>query len=448
MNWLQKLGASWLILLIGVLIVARFVSLDRVPPGFYLDEAAIATQVVCIERTQTDAHGTSWPLYSPVLAGGQVSAPLLYPAALWTALFGASESALRTLVAFHGLLLALVIAAAIGLTTRSWLAAAMSLLLGLCSPWLFVLSRVFWDPIVGAAWAGVAFAAFWIARQTERPVTQRRLLWCLAAMTAALAAYAYPPLRVQLLASAVLLLILDRSWRTDAMFWFGAVLFCVLVAPLACLYVFDAEFASRSQTLAIWNPDWLGPQNLNVGDVPRIAFDNLLVNLDPRYLFWHGGINLHHGTGFGGPIGPMELAVLLCALALVPRLFVSRDGVLLLGLFIAALLPAALTWDRNPHTLRSIGAIAPLLLLLGLAAHHAMIRLSERHRSIALIVLLSGATAWACFYGNDYFGDYRKRAIPWFEGSAHLASSDPELALANRYYQWRLGQALNCPGPQ
>ncbi|HEY1075144.1 MAG TPA: hypothetical protein VGE51_00490 [Fontimonas sp.] len=443
-----KLGAAWLILLIGVLMVARFASLDRVPPGFYLDEAAIATQVACIEQTQADASGRAWPLYAPVLAGGQASAPLLYPAALWSSQFGASEAALRAFVAAHGLLLALAIAGAIGITTANWRSAAVCLLLGLCSPWLFVLSRVFWDPIVGATWLGVAFSACWIARQTERPLRQRGMLWCLAAIAAALAAYAYPPLRVQLLASAIVLLAFERCWRIDASFWLGAALFCLLIAPLGLLYLTDAAFAERSQALAIWNPAWLAPQQLSMADVPGIAISNLLENLDPRYLFWRGGINLHHGTGLGGPVGPLELAVLLAALLLAPRLFVSREGLLLLGLFVAGLLPAALTWDRNPHTLRSIGAIAPLLLFIGLAAHRAAAALRQARRGIALIILLAGATTWAGIYGSDYFGDYRARAVPWFEGSAHLADSDPDLVLAKRYYQWRLGQPLDCPGPQ
>jgi len=55
--------------LLALLIVARFTGLDRAPPGFYVDEAAIAAQVICLRTTGADADGNPWPLFAPVLGG-------------------------------------------------------------------------------------------------------------------------------------------------------------------------------------------------------------------------------------------------------------------------------------------------------------------------------------------------------------------------------------------
>ena len=61
--------------LLALLIVARFHGPDRAPPGFYVDEAAIAAQVICLRTTGADADGNPWPLFAPVLGGGGPEQP-------------------------------------------------------------------------------------------------------------------------------------------------------------------------------------------------------------------------------------------------------------------------------------------------------------------------------------------------------------------------------------
>ncbi|MDP9140345.1 MAG: hypothetical protein M3O62_06055 [Pseudomonadota bacterium] len=437
-----------LALVILTLIVGRFMSLGTTPNGFYLDEAAIATQVVCLEKSQADFYGTAWPLYAPVLAGGYASAPLLYPATLWTKVFGSSEAALRAFAGMHGLLAALAIAAAVGLTTRRWLAATLTLLLGLSSPWLFALSRVFWDPIVGVSWFAVALSAYWVARQADRPWKQRALLWSIAGIAGAAAAYAYPPVRIQLVVSGVFIALLDQRWRRDPSALFGIGWLLVLGTPLAMLYLKDASFSQRGNMLAIWNASWLGSIGAGLEDVPGIFLRNLLAHLDLEFLFWRGDINLRHNSGYGGVIGPTEILALLVGLALALRFVCSRDGLLLLCLFVAALLPAALTRDYIPHTLRSLGAVAPLLLFLGLAVSTALQSRPPRQQQGIVGLLLITAGIWAWCYGSDYFGSYHERSQPYFAGAEHAANPAPHIALSAPYYLSRLGQPLNCPGPQ
>jgi len=91
--------------LLALLIVARFTGLDRAPPGFDVDEAAIAAQVICLRTTGADADGNPWPLFAPVLGGGQASPPTLYFGALWTAIGGDSVASFRALAAFAGVVI-------------------------------------------------------------------------------------------------------------------------------------------------------------------------------------------------------------------------------------------------------------------------------------------------------------------------------------------------------
>ncbi len=437
-----------LALLILTLITGRFMSLGTTPNGFYLDEAAIAAQVICVEQTHADGYGRAWPLYSPVLAGGQVSAPLLYPAALWTKAFGPSEAALRAFAGMQGLLLAFAVAAAAGLTTRRWLAGGLTLLLGLSSPWLFALSRVFWDPIVGASWIAVALSAYWVARQPDRPWRQRALLWAVAGIAGAAAAYAYPPVRIQLVISGTIIVLLDRRWLHDPLSLIGLALLALLITPLAMLYFNDSGFGARGAMLAIWNADWLRGQGASLRDVPMIGLKNLLAHLDPQYLFWRGDGNLRHSSGYGGLIGPVEGLALLLAVTLAWRFVFSRDGALLIALFMAALLPAALTWESSPHALRSLGAAGPLLLFLGLALAHALQNRSPRTRTVIVAALVGISTIWAWSYGSNYFSAYHQRSRPWFHDEAAPDRLDASMSLATSYYMSRLGQPLTCPGPQ
>lgn len=435
-------------LLIAVLLAGRFSALGSTPNGFYLDEAAIATQVLCVAETHADSYGRSWPLYSPVLAGGQVSAPLLYPAALWTKLAGGSEAALRAYSGLAGLTLALAVALAVGLTARSVAAGALSLLLALSSPWLFALSRVFWDPIVGASWIAIALCAYWLARQPERPALHRALLWALAGIAGAAAAYAYPPVRIQLVLSGLIIMLFDRSWLRDPLSLIGLGVLSLLLTPLATLYFDDSGFGARGAMLAIWNADWLRGQNATLWDVPAIGLKKLLAHLDPQYLLWRGDGNLRHSSGYGGLVGPLESMVLLLAVVLAPRFVFSRDGLLLLALFIAALLPAALTWESSPHALRSLGAVGPLLLFLGLALVQVLQNCDTHRQSTILVTLLAGAAIWGACYGMDYFRGFHERSRPWFHDANAPDRLDPSMALAASYYLSRLGQPLNCPGPR
>ncbi|MEN8719681.1 MAG: hypothetical protein ABF296_05400, partial [Oceanococcaceae bacterium] len=273
-----------------VLLVPRFVALGAAPDGFYIDEAAIAAQVLCVAETGRDASGNAWPLFAAVLGGGQASPTLLYPAAAWSTLMGDSVASLRAVSVLHGVVAVLTVALVVGCVARSWSAGLLAGIVGLSSPWWFTNSRIFWDPVFGASWWMVALALYWWGRSGSARRTV--LLWTLATVAAVLAAYAYPPVRVQMLLSALVIVLLDRPWRRAG--WgivIPVLLGALLLVPLLAQYLDAGGFGGRSSMLAIWNEGWMRDRGHAWVDLPGVMLSHLWQHLDPAYLFLDGDGN-------------------------------------------------------------------------------------------------------------------------------------------------------------
>mgnify|MGYP003111554166 FL=1 len=177
-----------------VLMAVRFIGLTEAPPGFYVDEAAIAAQIICVRTTGADADGNPWPLFADVLGGGQVSPPTLYLGALWTALLGDGVASFRSLAGAAGVVILISLALVTWRLGAQPLAVPAILLIAASSPWLFHLLRVFWDPIIAAATWAAALAAYVFASRSA-VLSGRVMGWLAFALLSAAAIYGYPPLR-------------------------------------------------------------------------------------------------------------------------------------------------------------------------------------------------------------------------------------------------------------
>lgn len=431
----------WLLLLAVVclaLLLPRFWQLAAVPDGFYIDEAAIAAQVLCLAREGTDAEGNAYPLYADVLGGGQASPTLLYPAAGWNRLFGDSIAALRGFTVMHGVVVIALIAGFVGWFTRSGMVFLLTLVVGLSQPWWFTATRVFWDPVVGASWWAAALTLYWWGRSAGLGRATRVALWTAGGLAAAAAAYAYPPVRAQMLISGLLVLAVDRPWRHAGWRVLLPLLTTLLVLwPLLGLYLEPGGFSGRGNMLAIWNAGWMQREGYQVWDLPWVALQNLGAHLSPDFLFLRGDHNLRHSIGFGGVIGPVGMALLVLVGALVPGYLCSRDSLLLIGLFLAGLMAASLTWEGLPHALRSLGAVGPLLLWSGLAiAALLQSRPPEALRGVVGVLVVVALLAGGRF-GYAYFGDYATRSTDWFRGRVAPELWSAEFGLAKQYFAMR-----------
>jgi hypothetical protein len=441
---------------------ARFIGLERAPPGFYVDEAAISAQVICVRDTGSDWWGSVHPLFSPVLGGGFATPTWIYPAAAWTGIFGDGIAAFRSLAALAGTLTVLGVGALVYRLTANVAASIFAALACAISPWAFLGSRVAWDPSLAPA-----FLAWGLALAAPGVTKVRLPQLVVAGLLFSLAAYAYPPARltVAILLAVIGAFALVRSGpeRVDMRRFLrsGAVLygsFLVFCGPLLVLTL-SGELQGRFDQLAIWNRDYLAARgDVSTGMALRAFLDNLTLFLHPDYWIFRGDANLRHHFGFGGMLSPLDVLAWLGFFVLFLGQGLRREPVLpVLLLFtglIAAILPAALTSEGNPHALRSNTSVVFLAGLTGLF----LAELQERWSGTAAAILAVAALS-AVLYGWAFFTVYPARAANWFDQARvqiieeRLNRNPPDFAaldqlgyaqLAIAYHALRL-KRIRCP---
>ncbi len=391
-SWIEKLLWS----VIGVAVVVRFLGLEFTPPGFSMDEAMGATNLVCLGQTGRAANNEAWPLFANGAGGGFYTPVYLYFGAAWTRLFGISIGAIRSIPAVF-VSITLLGVYFLGRRLGGSRAGFWALLLASLSPWGFHFSRVAWDPPLAPAFL-VWCCFFWTL---TRPV----IGGALAGVAFTLALYSYPPARIQ--APLVFAALFFITWQTTRKRLVRALSFAIGSVPLAIPLIrrmLDPNFAGRGSLLAIFTPDYLKVHRgfwSSEFYFVRNLLDNVAEHLRPSFLFLSGDPNLRHASQYVGELGLVDDLALLLGIAL---LFIAVRGdqhrpveagsnpplTRLFGLgvsgFLLGILPAALTWEGLPHALRAIGAW-PFVSLIGAVI---LVKAEQRWHAIRGLV---GATA-------------------------------------------------------
>ncbi|HRK06842.1 MAG TPA: hypothetical protein PLZ57_03645 [Pseudobdellovibrionaceae bacterium] len=422
-------------LLLISLIALRGYSLDEAPQGFYLDEAAIAAQSICIAETGRTAD-QSFRLFAPVLGSGYATPITLWVSALWVKISGAQIESFRALAALMGLIGLIAIAWAAQLwrgRSLTWpLAGAMLL----TSPWMFHLSRIYWDPIFAFALWSITLAlwAAWRAQPTWKKAG-------LIGLIAALSMLTYPPFRIGVPLSLIVMFFPftkthnpNFTRRDLAALTLGGAL-----GLLPLLSVLDEPgFWSRGDFLAIWSQHHLTQTQSQLQDLPLMFLENLARHFDPRFLLFRGDENLRHSTGFGGLLQPAELISVMALLVFSARRW-PRPEMRILLLIVVGFIPAALTWEGLPHALRGLMA-APAFLLAAVLGAELIVEKWSAHR-IGLIALSLMIGAFFVPYARDYFKRYSHYSQLFYETDtiAHWRKTGewlkPEEALAHLYFK-------------
>jgi hypothetical protein len=438
----ESLRAAIFWAVLAGLNLLRFWGLESSPAGFYVDEVAGATHVLCLRDTNLDADGEPLGLASRALGGGYSTAPWLLAARAWVALGGDGVAAFRSLSALFGLLAVLGIyflgRRLGGESLGRWAAILLTV-----SPWAFASTRIAWDVPLALPlliWGSVLLLS--------EPRTVLRS--SLSGLLFGLAALSYPPTKVQLvlLLPALILCRTGPSWRHRLRQEWGLIAVLLVFAGLiATFHAAHPESLERSRVLSIasdriWSEHPGAPRTMTLTGVAGLFLDQLASHFRPGYLVLSGDANLRHGSGAAGIWGAFDVAGLLLLLvglitsAAAPRL---RLAALLAVAYLSGIVPAALTWEGNPHALRSIGALPFLALLgaLGWSAFQSAAPNGSVRRVFAAGLGLLAVVATARQL-TDYFVHYPARSAPWFdaerlsaierlEGEAllvHLVASD------------------------
>ncbi|HLK93304.1 MAG TPA: glycosyltransferase family 39 protein [Polyangia bacterium] len=417
----------------------RFMGLDQVPYGLTTDETLSGLHVICLAQTGATADGQRWPLFATGFAGGTYTPTYLYTLYLWTRVFGTSIAAIRGLsdaTSIATILGVWSLGRRVGDRRTGRLAAAAAAL----SPWSIHVSRFGVD-----APLAVAFLVWGVYLFLRSP----RVGWALAAgVVMALAAYTYPPVRLQAVFVTLLLLVLERKrLRLPRMAaFFGAL--AILCIPLL-RKMLDPDFMGRTRTLMIVNPDYIEANRGHLTSwvfVVKQLLDNLYEHLRPSFLFFTGDANLRHSTQIMGELGWLDILALGClgwAIGLLisrtfrvgrvadqppSRLWLVAGAAALAAAF--GVLPAALCWEGLPHMGRSIGAWPAVALCTGAILSVAW---SCSPLVPALAVVL--AVAQTVHFVPYYFRVYPKDSFEAWEGPLRRAAEQRDLATFARLAQ-------------
>jgi 4-amino-4-deoxy-L-arabinose transferase-like glycosyltransferase len=402
---------------------ARFFFLEKSPPGFYIDEAAGATQALCLAQDGTDARGESHPLFFP--AFGSFTTPVyVYLAAPWSEVFGSSIAAFRAIAAFASALTVVALffvgRELLGPGGGHFVALAAAL-----SPPLFQFGRIAWDPPLMVA----LFAwGLYVLLRARAPGGG-----ALSGLLFGLCVYAYPATRVQLvLLLPALLLLMHRRGPGSLRRAVAFVAVLVVVTLPLLTRTAAGEMSNRYDYLGIFTADYAA----RAGETPvawflaRTFAENFLTHFEPRYLFVRGDANLRHSSRFVGELGWLDDLALVAGVGMGLVALVRRRGgpdrepgegpgrhpgpriaipLALCGI-VTGVVPSAMTWEGLPHALRSIGAW-PFVSILSGTLLFMLVR--RRPRSVLLVLVVS--VVFAAAFGHHYLTRYPAKARRRFD---------------------------------
>lgn len=402
----------WRFVLALILIgsVFRFLGLESVMPGFYTDESAISSQIICLRQTGMDYWGQTLPLVS--YGAGDYTSPVhVYPAVLWTGIFGDSITSYRSFLAFFSVLTLLGLYQLANLLFRDRRAALLVALAYAVSPWSFQFARIAWNS--GAAPCFLVWACFFVLRAEKR--------WhaIAAGSLFAFAMWAYAPTRLHAVFLVPFLMLVKLKREPGKRTWelAGIATLCALFLglPLLQLTLQGGGFSERAKMLSIFSDYYLSQfGGFSISRVAQTFIENMGLFFKPSYLFWSGDANLRHSTQSFGILSWLDIFGLLLSVLAFNLKSMSKDErnilLFLIAGYIFGLVPAALTWESNPHSLRSLSAQPFVSLLTGWILYRCILK---KPWSLHLTSIVAAASLAALIY--VHFVIYPVRAREWFD---------------------------------
>ncbi|MDQ3008201.1 MAG: glycosyltransferase family 39 protein [bacterium] len=425
----------WKIAYIVILLFAmsvRFFKLGSVPGSLYWDEVAILVDAKSISQSGLDMHGGSW---SQVIfpSYGDYKLPVyIWFASVSVQLFGITEWAVRVPSAVTGVLTVALAGYLAKLLTKNKLVGVSTAVVVAISPWSILFSRTAFEGHLaqGVVLLSIVMLCKWHDKWWGTT---------LSALLGAVATYSY--FSVRFVWPVVFLLVLfflkrhtlstinvKSVLRLIAPVISGLVLFFVLLIPmrLSPLYENSNRFRLSAESILTTNQQVLDSNSYRElsGDTyfDRLAFHRyhlvireLLKNysdhLSFNFLFLTGDDNLRHGTGEHG----LYLLVLLPALLIGIYKLAAKQPLLLFtlgGWWFIALLPAAVP-VTTPHALRSLNALVPSAIMIGVgitSIMESLLRIRQKKTKylsaiLVLSLLLLNTFAFLYHYFTFYPAD-------------------------------------------
>lgn len=410
------------------IVLQRLSALASVPEPMYNDEAAIGYNAWAVATHGIDEHGNSWPLFFESF-GDYKSPVYVYVLAPLTRIFGLTPAVERLPAALSGIAVCALLALTAHQVTRSRGVALLVLLTAAVEPWLVVENRVGFDVnlvvlcVAGAGWA------------LSRAAAGRPRWFAFAGLWIAASVYAYQTGRVfgAMLCVAVALAF-GLPWRRFRYWWLSLVLpAAAYTVLLAWAHVHPGALTSRFSVVGILSDS---PSALTA--VGRFV-SNYGQYWGAPFLATHGDANPRHATGYGGELLIATLPAIVVGIAVCLRRW--REPLpryTLLGLLFAPV-PAALTIEGTPHSVRA-AIMLPLLLLASAYGWATLLPLLRAHRLIAGALVAATLVEGVVFFA-DMYHYWPQRSALFFEAGlgpaivqAHdIAGRDHQVVVSDHF---------------
>lgn len=426
--WSLAFGAVALLL-----VVLRAADLGGSPPGLYNDEASIGYNAWAVAHYGIDEHGAAHPLF--FAAFGEYKNPVyVYALAPFTWFLPLTSATVRVPAMLFGLCACAAMAGFAWQVSRSRPVTLLVLLTAGIEPWLVQESRLGFEVISMVA---LLAAGLWCLARAHRDDSARWFAAAGAAFALSVLAYSTGRLYGALLTAIFLVAYLSpaprRLWRW---LWMLPSMAAVYVTLLVYNVQHAGALTGRYTAIGI---GWDSPGLPTL--IGRFA-GNYATYWGFPFLATHGDGNLRHSTGFGGMLLVTTLPAIVLGAAVCIRRFASDLLCRILVLAaIAAPIPAAVTAESTPHSLR---AAIMLPLLLAFSAYGWPLLLGAlRTRRVVAAALAAAVCVEAGAFFFDLYAQYPQRALAWFDtgqGDAIAAAAQ----LAGGHEVW-LSDALDTP---
>jgi len=416
LNWLT---CSAILLIVVAVNVIRFIGLEQSPPGFHVDELSGAVTVQCLSQEGIDALDNRYPLFADLNYGSPKPPTYIYPAVLWTKLFGYSIFSFRALSGFITVLsiigLFFLSARLFSIHTAYWVILTASV-----SPFVFQVSRIALEACLAPCFI-IWGIYFFVCSDKYINAVISGVFFC-AAM------YSYPPARLFIPLLILPLIYLRWNLKQRNFYFIGIVLIALALLSIPLVAgTLNGEYTGRFSKIGIFSEEFLAKlgKSKTVADLTGIFIHNYLKHLNPDFLFFSGDTNYVYSTGHFGLLSWLDSAAFLTGGIFLIFYVIrkvknktavsqSRAGavIFLTAGIVLSIVPSALTWQDIPHSLRII-CIWPFLSLL---TGYIVAQLSEKIPPAQyLVIVLVGVFVW--IYGKHYFNVYPAQAYWMFNSN-------------------------------
>lgn len=436
-------------LILALTSFLRFYKLGAIPYSLYWDEVAMLLDAKTVAATGRDMHNRPWFQIMYPSYGDYKQPVYIWLASASVKFFGVSNFALRFPSAVIGIasvllamLLALEIAKLIKLKdSQAWLLSLYTGFVLAISPWSILFSRTGFEGHLGQFFLGLAVYLLFLAKRKNQLLFQ-----LLSVLAAALATYSYFSVRfvwpivflgfmlffIQIRAKHGSFSLTRRAQSVFAFFVLPLALYYVLLLPMFRSPLYADSNQYRLSADSIFNlREYALEQNVLREQAGNSLLDRLYFHrhhlllrelaknysdhLSFGYIFLNGDENLRHSTGEHGLfLWPFVLPFIYSFYYLY-----KRDKRLLGFLFVwwmLALLPASVP-EATPHSLRSLNALFPLTLLIGLGMNALF---SDVFHGIAMACWLLVLLSLAQFTYHYFYVYPDDSAFDWQNGYQEL----------------------------